>query len=167
MNGESRPATAEAIRDRNEALDAQLLELFDEVPEDRIHESFGDEWTLVHNLAHIAEFPGYFAVQLREWMDGNRVVIGRVAEHDADRNDALARAPEMDLDRLREAAERSFAALAGVLENLRDDHLDATTQNVKYGEEPLTAYLDRYVVGHKAAHLAQLREAIELLRARS
>jgi hypothetical protein len=28
---------------------------------------------------------------------------------------------------------------------------------VKYGPEPLSAFLDRYVTGHKAGHLDQLR----------
>lgn len=162
-----RTPSAEAIRTRNAALDAELLGLFDDVPADRIHEFFGDEWTLADNLAHIAEFPGYFAAQLEAWLAGDRVVIGRVAEHDADRNDALARAPKMELEQLRRAVEESFAALAAVLEQLQDAHLDATTQNVKYGEEPLTSYLDRYVVGHKAAHVTQLREALDLLRSGS
>lgn len=42
------------------------------------------------------------------------------------------------------------------LGRLGDEHLHAVTQNVKYGEQPLTAYLDRYVIGHKSAHRAQL-----------
>lgn len=157
------PETADGIRDRNAELDAELLRLFDLVPEDRLHEPFGDDWTLAHNLAHIAEFPRYFAVQLQQWFDGDRVVIGRVAEHDADRNDAIARAPDRTVVELRDAAVRSFAELSDVLEALTDEHVMATTHNVKYGEEPLRDYLQRYVVGHKAAHAEQLRAALEVL----
>lgn len=159
------PETADGIRDRNAQLDAQLLRLFDLVPEERVHEPFGDDWTLAHNLAHIAEFPRYFALQLRAWFDGDRVMIGRVAEHDADRNDAIARAPDRSSAELREAAVRSFAELSDVLEALSDEHLMTTTCNVKYGEEPLRDYLQRYVVGHKAAHAEQLRGALETLGA--
>lgn len=32
--------------------------------------------------------------------------------------------------------------------------------NVKYGQDSLTAFLDRYVIGHKAAHVEQLRSTI-------
>jgi hypothetical protein len=28
---------------------------------------------------------------------------------------------------------------------------------VKYGAEPLTAFLERYIVGHKSGHLEQIR----------
>jgi hypothetical protein len=155
--------SAREVRDHNTELDEQLLALFDAVPADRIHENFGDEWTVAHNLAHIAEFPAYFARQLHQWIDGERVVIGRVAEHDADRNDAVFRAPSRGFDELREQAETSFTALRDALESLEDHHLDEMTQNVKYGAEPFTAFLDRYVVGHKAAHVEQLRDALERL----
>lgn len=151
------------LRRRNTDYDETLLELLDAAPAARIHDDFGDEWTIAMNLAHIAEFPGYFARQLDQWIDGHRVVVGRVAEYDADRNDALARAPGLDLDDLRDWAQASFAALRKVLDRVRDEHLTAVTHNVKYGPEPLTDYLARYVVSHKAAHVRQLRAALEML----
>lgn len=155
--------SADAVRRRNEDLDRQLLGLFDAAPGERIHESFGDEWTVARNLAHIAEFPRYFARQLREWIAGDRVVVGRVAEWDADRNDAIVQADQQELGTLRRAASDSFETMADALESLDDAHLEAPTHNVKYGQEPLTAFLDRYVVGHKVAHVSQLREALERL----
>ena len=51
----------------------------------------------------------------------------------------------------------AFAELAAELETLSDDDMDAKTENVKYGPEPLSAFFDRYVIGHKAGHLDQLR----------
>ena len=51
----------------------------------------------------------------------------------------------------------AFTELAAALELLVDDDVEAKTENVKYGPEPLTAFLDRYVIGHKAGHLDQLR----------
>lgn len=156
--------TADEVRRENARLDRELLALFERTPPERIHEDIGDEWTVAHNLAHIAEFPGYFAHQLDEWISGDRVVMGRVAEHDADRNDALARAPQRTWSEMHETARRSFAELESILASLRDDHITASTRNVKYGEEPLHAYLGRYVVGHKAAHVEQLRAALDALR---
>ena len=38
-----------------------------------------------------------------------------------------------------------------------DDDVEAKTENVKYGPEPLSAFFDRYVIAHKAGHLDQLR----------
>jgi hypothetical protein len=43
------------------------------------------------------------------------------------------------------------------LETLSDNDVDAKTENVKYGPEPLSAFLDRYVISHKSGHLDQLR----------
>lgn len=37
-----------------------------------------------------------------------------------------------------------------------DRDLQATTINVKYGEESLATYIERYVLEHKAGHIAQL-----------
>lgn len=158
-------SSADEVRRHNRALDAQLLALFDEVRSDELLRNAGDDpWRPAENLAHIAEFPRYFARQLREWLTGDRVVVGRVAEHSADRNDAVVRAPDRDLDALRCDAASAFTEFAAALEDLRDEHLDATTHNVKYGEEPLRTFLQRYAVGHKAAHLEQLRRTLDRVR---
>lgn len=165
MSGDGGWSSADDVRRHNRALDAQLLALFDEVRPDELLRSAGDDpWRPAENLAHIAEFPRYFARQLREWLDGKRVVVGRVAEHSADRNDAVVRAPDRDLGELRRDAASAFAEFDAALEDLRDEHLDATTHNVKYGEEPLRNFLERYAVGHKAAHVEQLRRTLDRVR---
>lgn len=46
---------------------------------------------------------------------------------------------------------------------LHDDHLTAVTHNVAHGREPLTSFLDRYVLGPKTAHARQLHTAIDEL----
>jgi uncharacterized damage-inducible protein DinB len=153
--------TADQVRRRNRELDRRLLELFDLVPAERLADDpGGGEWSLAQNLAHIAEFPGYFPRQLRLWLDGERTVVGRVAEHSADRNDAVPRACGRGLDDLRQQAEATFSALAAVPEDLTDEHLEQPMRNVKCGQESLTAFLDRYVIGHKAAHVEQPRSTI-------
>jgi hypothetical protein len=152
--------TADEVRAENREHDAAFRELFARVPPDRLLEGPEGEWTVAQNLGHIAEFPGYFARQLRSWIRGDQVVIGRVAEHDPQRNDAIARAPAEELRQLTARAEVAFGELEETLAELTDDHLTATTQNVKYGEEPLTNYLERYVVGHKRAHVDQLRRTL-------
>jgi hypothetical protein len=86
--------------------------------------------------------------------------VGRVAEHDAARNDAIVQADTARLSDLQHAVAAGFDELAEVLADLTDAHLTQPMRNVKYGDEPLTAYLDRYVVGHKAAHLEQLTTAL-------
>jgi uncharacterized damage-inducible protein DinB len=155
------PETADGVRRANAELDERLRALLSRITADQLGEGPDDGWTVAEQLGHIAEFPGYFARQLREWIAGERTVIGRVAEHDADRNDAVVRAPQRSLEELREQAERSFDAFAEALEELEDEHLTQDTHNVKYGTEPLSAFLTRYAVGHKAAHVEQLQATLE------
>jgi hypothetical protein len=50
--------------------------------------------------------------------------------------------------------------LAQAMRELSDVDLQATTINVKYGKEPLAGYLDRYVIEHKAGHIAQLERLL-------
>ncbi|MGH9023939.1 MAG: DinB family protein [Acidimicrobiia bacterium] len=156
----NRPS-ADEVRSLNRALDEQLRLLFGRIrPEDLLRSPGDGEWSLAENLAHLAEFPGYFARQLHQWIAGQRTVVGRVAEHSADRNDAIARAGDRPLTELLADFEASVDELAEALGGLRDDHLDTPTVNVKYGEEPLRAFLTRYVLGHKEAHIAQLGSAL-------
>ncbi len=150
------------LRGRNTWLDSQLVELVASIADEQL-ERHPDpqEWSLAENLAHIAEFPRYFARQLLEWLDSGRLVMGRVAEHSADRNDAIARAADHTVDGFRKQIDASCASLAGVLARLTDDDLNRPVRNVKYGDEPLADYLRRYVVAHKEAHLTQLQRAID------
>ncbi|MQB00649.1 MAG: hypothetical protein GEU78_10205 [Actinobacteria bacterium] len=158
--------TAGEVRERNRELDRELWAEIDAISPDELRVDQGEEWSIDKNLGHIAEFPRYFARQLGQWLVGERTVLGRVAEYSADRNDAVVRSVDRPLEDLRQEVASSFVELAQVLERLEDEHLTRPTQNVKYGEEVLMAFLDRYVLGHKAAHLRQLREARARIHAR-
>lgn len=161
MSGSSAgvPATAEAVRSRNTELDAALFAAAEAVATNRLHAvPPGDEWSPAHLLAHLGEFPLFFAAELRRWHGDRDAVVGRTHEHPgrlaAIRDEAVRR---VTLPELIEQARRALAELAEPLALLEDSDLTATMHNVKYGEEPLTAFLDRYVIGHKAGHLGQLR----------
>ena len=158
------PQTAEEVRARNAALDIQLRELAARVPADALaRDPGGEEWTLAQLLAHLGEFPGFFADDLGAWLDAATIAppvpVGRTLEHPV-RLAAVAEARRADLAVLRADIDVAFAALAAVLARLDDAHLTATTHNRTYGAEPLTTYLDRYVLGHKAAHVTQLRSTL-------
>jgi hypothetical protein len=70
---------------------------------------------------------------------------------------AAVESPADALDELVTGMRAAFTELAGALKLINDDDVEAKTQNVKYGPEPLSAFFDRYVIGHKAGHLEQLR----------
>lgn len=160
------PATADDVRARNTDLDDDLRALIREVTPDLLHRDAGDgEWTPAEQLAHLGESPRFFATDLTAWLDAVEAGdpppdVGRTHDH-PDRLAAVHGATDGELEGLRTSVEAAFQELDAVLARLTDAHLRMTTRNRKHGDEPLTAYLDRYVLTHKAEHVAQLRTTID------
>ena len=146
---------AEEVRAQNRFLDEELLAEAEAFDPDRLNEAPEGEWSAAQVLAHLGEFPCFFAGELQRWRDDPTTVVGRTHEHPT-RLAAVA-SPTEALSELMAAMRSAFAELAGTLRTLSDDDLEAKTENVKYGPEPLSAFFDRYVIGHKAGHLEQLR----------
>lgn len=151
--------TAADVLSLNSALDEELLRTAASLDPARLDEPAAEgEWTPRQTLAHLAEFPHFFAGELRRHLADRKATIGRTHEH-AGRLAAVepGRARGRDKEELLGEVRSAFGDLAGVLQRLSDTDLDSITQNVKYGEEPLRVFLDRYVISHKAGHLNQLR----------
>ena len=72
---------AEKVRRENRFLDEELLaeaEMFD--PQ-LLHEAPDGEWSAAQVLAHLGEFPRFFAGELQRWRDDPTAVVGRTHEH--------------------------------------------------------------------------------------
>jgi hypothetical protein len=147
--------TADGVRAENAALDAALLAEAEAFEPARLTDAPEGEWSAAQVLAHLGEFPRFFAGELRRWHDDPSATIGRTMEHPV--RLAAVDAPAETLTDLVSGMRGAFAELATVLDLLADFDVDTKTENAKYGPEPLSAFLDRYVVGHKAGHLDQLR----------
>jgi DinB superfamily len=147
--------TAEEVRAENRLLDDQLLAAATGFDAARLTDAPEGEWSAAQVLAHLGEFPRFFAGELQRWREDPAAVIGRTHEHPV--RLAAVESPAEALDQLVTGLRAAFAELAGALEALTDDDIDAKTENVKYGPEPLAAFLDRYVLAHKSGHLEQLR----------
>ncbi|MDQ1565473.1 MAG: hypothetical protein QOF96_353, partial [Actinomycetota bacterium] len=139
----------------NARLDEALLAEAGAFDPARLTDAPDGEWSAAQVLAHLGEFPRFFAGELRRWYDDRSAVIGRTMEHPV--RLAAVESPPDALGELVAGMRAAFAELAAALEALSDDDVEAKTENVKYGPEPLTAFFDRYVTGHKAGHLDQLR----------
>lgn len=148
--------TADQVRVDNADLDGRLLALGRELDGDLLAAHDDDRsWSAAQVLAHLGEFPRFFAGDLRRLLADPAQPVGRTVEHD-ERLAAVAAAEGKSLPELILAMEGAFAELAETLRGLDDHHLGSMTQNRKYGAEPLTTFLDRYVLGHKRGHLNQL-----------
>ena len=150
---------AGAVRQSNAALDAELI---DQLSRLLAKEASADhppgEWDALQVAGHLTEFPAFFALDLRRWLADRSVTVGRTHENAARLaavdHGALS---QRDPDQLLGAVEQALIDLADALESVTDDDLDSTMRNIRYGEEPLRLFLDRYVLGHKAEHIAQLK----------
>jgi hypothetical protein len=147
--------TADEVRAENARLDEALLAEAEAFDPARLTHAADGEWSAAQVLAHLGEFPRFFAAELGRWRDDPSAVIGRTHEHPV-RLAAVA-SPAEALGELIAGMRSAFAELKRALDGLTDDDVEAKTQNVKFGPEPLSAFFDRYVVGHKAGHLDQLR----------
>jgi len=153
-------ATAEELRARNAEVDMAIIVLAESLRADQLDATADNEWSPRQVLAHLGEFPRFFAVDLRSWLLDRSVSVGRTHEHPARLNAvSLESAAGRESGALIAEMREAFAELALVLDGLSDADLQAASQNVKYGEEPLRAFLDRYVIGHKVGHLQQLGAA--------
>ena len=146
---------ADDVRAENRRLDEALLAEAEAFDPARLADAPEGEWSAAQVLAHLGEFPRFFAGELRRWKDDASAVIGRTLEHPV--RLAAVESPADARAELLAGMRSAFAELAAALTLLADDDVEAKTENVKYGPEPLSAFLDRYVVGHKAGHLEQLR----------
>ena len=146
---------AEEIRAQNARLDEELLAEAEAFDPSRLTDAPDGEWSAAQVLAHLGEFPRFFAGELRRWRDDPSAVIGRTHEHPV--RLAAVESPAEALDELVVGMRAALAELAAALELLTDADVDAKTENVKYGPEPLSAFFERYVIAHKAGHLDQLR----------
>ena len=146
---------AEEVRAENRRLDEALLAEAETFDPDRLGGAPDGEWSAAQVLAHLGEFPRFFATELRRWRDDPSAVVGRTHEHPV--RLAAVESPAEALGELVAGMRSAFAELAAALDGLSDDDVEAKTENVKYGPEPLSAFFDRYVLGHKAGHLEQLR----------
>ncbi|HEV8623622.1 MAG TPA: DinB family protein [Acidimicrobiia bacterium] len=147
--------SSDQVRAENARLDAALLAEAEQFDPARLTEAPEGEWSAAQVMAHLGEFPRFFAGELRRWRDDPSAVIGRTIEHPV--RLAAVESPAEVLGGLVTGMRSAFAELAAELEMLSDEDVEAKTENVKYGPEPLSAFFDRYVVGHKAGHLDQLR----------
>lgn len=159
---------ADEVRHRNAELDNRLLSIMDLMDPERLHvlednPEGVEAWSAAMVLAHLAEFSRFFAAELRRFVADPTAPVGRTHEH-PERLAAVAAAGDRSLDELRAAVTAAFADLAAALESLRDHHLDMLSHNRRYGPEPLTAFLDRYVLGHKQGHAQQLAELVKEAR---
>lgn len=165
MSGdEAAYVSAVAVRALNARLDAELRAVIEQIPAARIHGPIpGEEWTAAEQLAHLGEFPHFFAGELAKHLEAEGREVGRTHDNTT-RLAAIEGGRARSFEDLRREILRGQEELSAVLSGLRDEQLTWLGNNRKYGPEPLTTFLQRYILGHKQAHLEQLQKTVAALK---
>jgi len=131
-------------------------------PEQLYQQPFNDEWTVMENLAHIAEFMLYWMNEFSKVIAEPGSRFGRTVE-DAGRLAAIRDHGHEALSKMRAKLEKSYTYLDSRLSNLKDGDLETVGHHVKYGERPIGGFIDEFVVRHLATHVVQIHEALNVL----
>jgi uncharacterized damage-inducible protein DinB len=143
----------------------QLLDDVRNLPDEALYRDPPDgEWSVMRNLAHVAEMLPYWAHQAEAIARAPGEPFGRTHD-DPQRIGAIE---EHSDDVLEETVTRIEASAAECLEVLRALPPDAWS---KAGEHPsrgtmtVEQMVDAFIVGHVAAHVRQVEEALEAVEA--
>lgn len=129
------------------------------------HDAAGElPWSSAQIVMHVGEFTRFFARHVRRWKAAPTSAVGRIHTND-ERLGAVAAANESTAAELAGWLRFGCADLDDAISSLLDSDLDADTVNVKYGVEPLSSFLTRYVIGHKHGHIEQLTLVLHAIRA--
>ena len=121
-----------------------------------------NEWTVMENLAHIAEFPPDWASEVAKLVAKPGQPFGRTME-DAGRLAALREHGRDSLQQVRAALPNSYARLDQVLAQLSDGDLALTGHHTRRGEQTLEWFIEEFIVKHLHDHVVQIRECLQAI----
>ncbi len=118
-----------------------------------------NEWSILENLAHIAEFMPYWADEATKLVAQPGRNFGRTQQHEG-RLAAIREHGHDSLAQIRAALPASYAHLDEALSHLRDSDLELTGQHVKFGEQKLEWFIEEFITKHLRDHVAQIRACL-------
>ena len=141
----------------NELIDGPLASLD---PQKLYEVPAENEWTIMQNLAHVAEFMSYWANEIAKLVAHPGQNFGRVMT-DERRIKFISDHEHDTLPQIRALLPESYARLEEVLSGLKDSDLELTGIHVRYGEKSLDWFIEDFVTKHMSDHVVQLREELQ------
>jgi uncharacterized damage-inducible protein DinB len=144
----------------NEIIDGPLAELAALDPEKLYQVPAENEWTIMQNLAHVAEFMPYWANEIAKLVANPGQKFGRVMT-DERRLKFISDHEHDTLPQIHDLLPERYAQLEKVLSSLKDSDLELTGVHVRYGEKSLDWFIEEFVTKHMSDHVVQLREELQ------
>ncbi len=118
-----------------------------------------DGWSLAEVLVHMAEAREYFAKEVRKVLASPGVAMGRTVEH-PDRIRNVKEHGGDSKEAIYQWLVASHQTLVDLLEEMKEESLQSSGVHVKFGEQTLAEFIQRFVVEHDAAHVRQARQIV-------
>lgn len=144
----------------NELIDGPLARLD---PQKLYEVPAENEWTIMQNLAHVAEFMPYWANEVAKLVANPGQNFGRVMT-DERRLKFISDHENDTLPQIQSLLPTSYARLEEVLSTLKDSDLELTGVHIRYGEKSLDWFIEDFVTKHMSDHVVQLREAMDNIK---
>lgn len=141
----------------NELIDGPLAELD---PQKLYEVPAENEWTIMQNLAHVAEFMPYWANEIAKLVANPGQKFGRVMT-DERRLKFISDHENDTLPQIQSLLPISYARLEEVLSTLKDSDLELIGIHIRYGEKSLDWFIEDFVTKHMSDHVVQLREELK------
>lgn len=118
-----------------------------------------NEWTIMENLAHIAEFMPYWAGEVAKLVTRPGEPFGRTMD-DQGRVAALRDHGHDNLLQIRASLPGSYARLTEVLSELKESDLQLTGRHSRQGERTLEWFIEEFITKHLHDHVVQIKECL-------
>jgi hypothetical protein len=156
---------AASVEQRTQRLQAAVegvLRRVEGLGEAQLYRRPGDgEWTVMENLAHLAELMPYWSQQAREVAARaeNNQPFGRTHE-DPDRIGAVDRHANDRLDQVLPRIREGLTEAAATMRALPAEGWSKTARHQNRGEMTVTDILDQFLISHAEDHAEQIDEAL-------
>jgi uncharacterized damage-inducible protein DinB len=159
----------QALARRIEELYGELERLVGGLRPDQLYwEPGGEAWTVMQVLAHVGEFPGFFAGELLRAVADPGTRWGRTMA-DAARLQAVADGRGSTLQEAWERVQRGRQAILDALGSISDGDLDVEAEHVnpKFGRRSMRWLVEHFIIEHLEGHIGQIRRNLQQQAAES
>ena len=114
-------------------------------------------WTLMEDLAHVAEMLGYWSGEIGRFQRQPGASFGRVASN-PERIHYIESHAHDSPEQIAALLDQGQAAALALLQRLQPADLEITGQHVKFGEQTVRHAIQEWLIAHLDEHVKQLKE---------
>src|SRR5690242_20495651 len=113
-------------------------------------------WTLMEDLAHVAEMLGYWSGEIDRFVRQPGASFGRVASN-PERIRFIESHAHDSLEQITALLDQGQAAALALLRRLQPADLEISGQHVKFGEQTARRAIQEWLIDHLSEHVQQLK----------